>query len=123
MVFVQGRKLLRGRIGFYKREWMELLGGYDEGLSHYGHDDRDLVNRAYLQGFRLMWFGGRYVMRIRTGSATKVANMEAKNWRATESANKAISAENIGKGLLKSNEGRKWGAAVVHKNFKEEVVL
>ena len=38
----------------------------DESLIGYGHDDRDLVDRALLQGFRLMWFGGGYVNRIQS---------------------------------------------------------
>jgi GT2 family glycosyltransferase len=122
-VFVKGWRLLRGRVGLYRKEWLELLGGYDESLTGYGHDDRDLVDRSLLQQFRLMWFGGQYVTRIQTARSVKVANMEAKNWKATETANKERSAENIQKGLFKSNEGRKWGSAILRKNFREEIVL
>lgn len=122
-VFVKGWQLIRGRVGVYRQEWIDLLGGYDENLLHYGHDDRDLLDRALLQQFRLMWFGGHYVARIKTERGEKVVNMEVKNWKATEEQNKAVSAENIGKGRLKSNQGRKWGSAVVQRNFREELVL
>lgn len=122
-IFVKGWQLLRGRVGVYRREWMELLGGYDEGMTGYGHDDRDLVERALLQQFRLMWFGGQFVTRIHTGGEVKVANMEAKNWKATEAANKLRSAGNIAGGILKSNEGREWGSAVLRKNFREDIIL
>jgi glycosyltransferase involved in cell wall biosynthesis len=122
-VFVKGWRLLRGRVGLYRKEWMELVGGYDESLTGYGHDDRDMVDRALLQGFRLMWFGSDYVTRIKTGRGEKVANMEIKNWKATETANKARSTENIAGGILKSNQGREWGKAVLRVNFKEEVIL
>lgn len=122
-IFTKGWQLIRGRIAVYKQEWLDLLGGYDESLLHYGHDDRDLLERALLQGFRLMWFGGQYVARIKTSRVDKVANMNDKNWRATETANKAISAANIVKGRLKSNEGCRWGSGVVIKNFEQKVIL
>ena len=38
-IFGKGKRLMHGRIGFYKDEFINLLGGYDEGLSGYGHDD------------------------------------------------------------------------------------
>jgi glycosyltransferase involved in cell wall biosynthesis len=122
-VFVKGWQLLRGRVGVYRQEWMDLLGGYDESLTGYGHDDQDLVDRALMLKFRSMWFGGQYVTRIRTEREVKVENMENKKWRRTEAANRARSAENIERGILKSNEGRKWGSAILKKNFKEVVIL
>ena len=121
--FTKGRQLLRGRIGFYKSEWTDLLGGYDESLHGYGHDDEDLVDRAVLQGFRLMAFGGQFVLRINTEKTAKVENMKVKDWRATERKNRLISAQNIESGIFKSNPGRKWGSARVTKNFKEEIEL
>lgn len=121
--FAKGRQLLRGRVGFFKREWLDLLGGYDESLDGYGHDDEDLLNRAVLQGFRLMRFGGRFVRRICTEKDVKNANMREKNLRVTEAMNRAMSARNIENGILTSNAGRNWGVATVMKNFREEVSL
>ncbi len=122
-IFAKGHRLLRGRIAFFRHEWEHLLGGYSEELQGYGHDDRDLVNRAQLLGFALMWFGGTYVHRLRTPSAAKVANMETPDWRATEERNKELSAAALRAGRLKANAGRRWGAARVTKNFREVIEL
>lgn len=122
-VFTKSRQRIRGRVGFYKKEWEELLGGYDESLTDYGFDDMDLMHRALLQGFRLMCFGGEYVSRIKTEGSDRVANMIVKDWRKTEAQNCARSAANIERGILRTNQDRHWGAATVKKNFFEEVVL
>lgn len=122
-VFTKSRQRIRGRVAFYKQEWEELLGGYDETFEGYGHDDIDLMHRALLQGFRLMAFGGEYVSRIKTSQKDKVLNMKEKSWRATEQLNKERSAANLENGILKSNVGRQWGAARLRRNFNEDVVL
>ncbi len=122
-IFVKSWQRMHGRVGFFRKEWMDLLGGYDEGLMGYGWDDQDLVDRALLQRFRMMKFGGEYGTRIFTKGPGKVRNLEVKDWRASEEANRQRSAENIRNGILKSNEGRRWGSAIVQKNFREEVAL
>jgi hypothetical protein len=122
-IFIKGKQLLRGRLAFYKQEWEEMLGGYDEELEGYGHDDRDLVTRAQLMGFQTKFFGGTYVTRIKTGGFDKVANMRVKDWRQTERLNKVASEEKIRSGLLKANVGRRWGAGRVRINFRDEVEL
>jgi glycosyltransferase involved in cell wall biosynthesis len=122
-VFAKGRQLLRGRIGFFKAEWEELLGGYDEDIQNYGHEDNDLVERAYLQGFKLMPFGDAYISRIGTHGSEKIANMEVKDWKQTEDENKKICRAKLERGLFKANEGRAWGAAALTKNFMEEIRL
>jgi glycosyltransferase involved in cell wall biosynthesis len=122
-VFTKSRQLIRGRIAFYKREWSDVLGGYDEDLNGYGFDDMDLMHRALLQDFRLMLFGGEHVMRIKTEGEKRVINMPEKKWRQTEKRNEAISASKIQQGLLKSNEGRAWGRATVVKNFCQIIEL
>ncbi len=122
-VFTKSRQRLRGRVAMYKQEWEELLGGYDEDFRNYGHDDRDLVNRALLQGFKLMCFGGQYVSRIKTSGPEKVAHMKSKDWRKSEVANQLLSAEKIERGQLRCNVGRRWGVANVRKNFTEDLAL
>lgn len=116
-VFVKSRQLLRGRIGFYKREWDELLGGYDENMDGYGYDDRDLVTRAVTIGFKMKCFGGQYVTRLATSDADKVTNMKTKDWRMTDRRNRRISEDNIRRGILKANGTRRWGAARLTLNF------
>jgi glycosyltransferase involved in cell wall biosynthesis len=121
-LFAKGRQLLRGRVGFYKDEFIELLGGYDEQLTGYGHDDRDLWRRAAVQGFMLMWFGGQYCSRLNTSGKKKNENMQ-EHWRVTERRNKEASDRNMAAGRFRANEGRPWGKAHIVKNFTEELDL
>lgn len=121
--FAKGRRLLRGRLGFFRQEFLDVLGGYDENLQGYGHDDHDLYQRALGLGFTPYFFGGTYVSRIKTPRAHKGANMQEKNWRVTESANKARSAESLAQGQFRANVGREWGRARVQKNFSEWIEL
>lgn len=120
-IFAKGKKMLRGRLGFWKSEFMEILKGYDEEIEHYGHDDHDLLERAWLAGFTLMWYGGKYY----TSNGSKkhqTENMREKNWQLTELRNKIISAENIVNQRIEGNSGA-WGQTIITKNFKEEFVL
>ena len=119
IIFAKGKQLLRGRVGFYKKEFMEL-GGYDEDLMGYGHDDKDLITRAKHLDFVLYPWGGRYCGRIITTRAEKDKNME-KHWRVTEKENKEKSEANIAKGIFIANQNRHWGKAHLIKNFKEEM--
>ena len=119
IIFAKGKQLLRGRIGFYKREFMEL-GGYDEELEGYGHDEQDLILRAKELGFVMYPFGGKYVWRIKTIGEEKGRNMK-RNWKETERENKIKSAENIEEGKFIANEGKHWGKAHLIKNFIEEI--
>ena len=118
-IFGKGKRLMHGRIGFYKDEFL-MLGGYDEGLSGYGHDDRDLYNRAMLLGYKLAWYGGTYSKRMNTPIKHKVENMEHKDYRYTEDMNKLISMDNLEDGKYITNIGRHWGKANILKNFTEE---
>jgi len=122
VIFSKGKRSMHGRIGFYKKEFVDLLGGYDEGLLGYGHDDHDLVKRAWELGFKMYWCGGLYFDRIKTSRKEKNKNME-RPWKETENENKIKSAKNIEEGKLKANEGESWGKAHLIKNFKEEVFV
>ncbi len=120
VIFAKGKRGMHGRIGFYKKEFIELLGGYDEGLLGYGHDDHDLVQRAWCQDFIMYWWGGQYFNRIKTSRQEKNQNME-KSWKKTELINKEKSIENLAAGKFKANEGHEWGKAVLIKNFSKIV--
>jgi hypothetical protein len=121
-IFAKGKRGMHGRIGFYKKEFIELLGGYDEGLTGYGHDDHDLVKRAWHLGFMMYWWGGDYFDRIKTSRVEKNQNMKYP-WKVTETRNKIKSAENLDKGIFKANQDRHWGKAKLIKNFKEELEI
>ena len=120
-IFIKSRQLgiIHGRIGFHKEAFLDL-GGYDEDLTGYGHDDQNIVERALASGFILSKWGGRYFSRIQTGTARKNTNL-LKHWKITRRENKALSAAKIARKEYIANVGREWGKATVVKNFKEEV--
>ena len=122
VIFAKGKRAMHGRIGFYKKEFIELLGGYDENLLGYGHDDHDLVQRAWALGFSMFWWGGQYIERIKTNRKEKNSNLERK-WKITENENKEKSANNIKEGIFKANEGKHWGKAKLIKNFNEIIEI
>lgn len=122
-MFSKGKRMLRGRLGFFKEEFIHELGGYDEDLQGYGHDDHDLLRRAWGLGYELYWFGGRYVERLRTSHAQRTEHMEIKDWRLTERRNKERSAQNLAAGQFRANQQRNWGQARLTKNFEEEIVV
>jgi hypothetical protein len=121
-VFAKGKRMLHGRLGMYKKEFIEL-GGYDEDLDGYGADDASLLYRAMALDYKLMWWSdlGRFSDRIKTSRRDKVANMENKNWKQTEEANKAINFKKLEDGVRVVNQDRHWGKAKLVINFKEEV--
>jgi len=123
--FVKGKRMMHGRIGFYRNEW-EAAGGYDEDLYSYGFDDHNLLYRMMILGCKLMWwgyFGPSYSERINTSRQDKVLNMEHKNRKWTENENKTITYDKIDKGILIANRGRHWGKATLVRNFDEEINL
>jgi hypothetical protein len=122
-IFAKSRQLLRGRLGFYKDEW-EALGGYNQSLGSYGHDDADLLHRAWESGFTLMaWSrGGNFVGIVPNHQKHVDVNME-KAWWVTEGENRMISFTNLIVGKLVANEGRHWGEGHLTINFEREVDL
>jgi len=122
-IFAKGKRGLHGRIGFFKDEFINELGGYDESFTGYGHDDHDLLLRAWCLGYTLMWWGGPYYQRIRTSTEDKNKNNHDTHWKITEKANQELSAQNIGAGKYKTNEGVHWGKAKLIKNFEIEMEI
>jgi glycosyltransferase involved in cell wall biosynthesis len=120
--FAKGKQLLHGRIGYYKDEFIDLLGGYDEDMVGYGWDDVDVLERAMAQGFMLMRFGGQYYSRLKTPDTKKNENLLLP-WKVTEQRNKKLSEHNYLAGRFMANRGRSWGAAHLVKNFTEEINL
>lgn len=107
-IFAKGKKMLRGRLGFYRSEFTDILGGYNEQLVGYGHDDHDLLNRAWCSGMKMTWFGGEYYSN--TGSPKHDTGNYANNeWKYTEKMNKIISWANISMRRYKANLGYDWG--------------
>jgi len=123
-VFAKGKRMMHGRIGLYKNEFL-TLGGYDEDLTGYGFDDHNLVYRAMALGHRFMWWNhlGEFMNRIKTSSRDKTKYMSKtnKSWKETEAINKEITMKKIRNGEFVVNKDRHWGKAVVTKNFKKEI--
>lgn len=122
-IFAKGKSSMHGRIGFYKNEFINDLGGYDEGLLGYGHDDHDLVKRAWGLDYSMYWWSRQpYYSRIKTSRKEKNANME-RNWKETENENKYKSAMNIRNKIFKANLNNHWGKATLVKNFDSIVEI
>jgi hypothetical protein len=120
-IFAKGRRMLRGRLGFYKAEFVKLLGGYDEQITGNGSEDHDLMHRAFGLGFTLMHYGGQFCTMLPDHRKHQMENFKEKNWRYTEKRNKVLSFFNLTYGIFKANTGVHWGRAHLVKNFKEIV--
>ena len=121
-VFVKGKQRLRGRIGFWREEFISDLGGYDELMTGYGFEDYDILYRSLCLGFKLFRFGGEYFKQFEN-KKHRMDNYKNRNWKYTERLNKAISAFNITYGFYKANLYHNWGAGVVTKNFNKEIII
>lgn len=121
-IFAKGKRLCHGRLGFYKKEFIESLGGYDEQITGYGHDEIDLMYRAWGLDYTLMYCGGQYVDRLHTSNEKRNANM-LEPWRTTEDRNKKISYDNLANKRFKANEGKEWGKGKVIVNWEKEMIL
>jgi len=121
-VFAKSKQLLRGRMGLFRDEFIELLGGYSEHLKAYGHDDADLLHRAWELGFKMMPFSrhGDFVGIISHHVKHQEGNYKDPWWK-TEGENRLLSYTNLIAGRFKANEGRIWGKAKLMKNFEEEI--
>ena len=121
-VFLKSKNFMHGRIGFYKKEFIELLGGYDEQLTGYGEDDLDLLRRAQGLNFHLCRWHDFYTDRIKTLIDAKNTNLKEKH-TITRLRNQAQSLANVNAGIFKANEGIVWGKARLIKNFSKEVLV
>lgn len=110
--FAKGKRMMHGRIGMYKTDFLEM-GGYDENLSGYGFDDHDLMIRSMTKGFKLMWWAGLteedFTRRIKTPRSEVGLNFENQNWKETERLNRSSSLTNISAGKLIANQNKNWG--------------
>jgi predicted glycosyltransferase involved in capsule biosynthesis len=120
-LFSKGKRLLHGRLGFFKSDFINM-GGYDEDIIGYGHDDRDMFDRAMALGFKIGRFEGNvYINRLHHARADRVKYMLEKNRRAMEERNRAISMKKLKDGMLVANVDKNWGSATLLKNFRETI--
>lgn len=109
-IFVKSEQKNRGRIAMFKKDFCEL-GGYDEDLRDYGHEDRDLLFRACAMGFKVVKYGGQYFTLADGHSRHPTNNYSDHDWRFTQNRNALISFYNLYKGRLVANECRIAGDA------------
>lgn len=118
-IFAKSRQLLRGRLGFYKREFIEI-GGYNERLKGYGNEDSNLQNRAWMCGYKMLSYRGQFCGIIPNHIKHREGNYK-EEWWYTEGRNRLISYTDLITNNFIANEGKVWGKAKLIKNFKEEV--
>ena len=118
VVFVKSARRNRGRLGFFKKDFV-ALGGYDEDLIGYGFDDKDLLMRAFHSGFKIIWHGSDFCRMIENHRPHSGNRYQYLNWRYTQDRNAILSLLNLVRGRYVANEGRGWGRGKLIKNFKE----
>ncbi len=99
---------------------MGVLGGYDEDLIGYGFDDKDLLMRAYHSGCKILWTGSEYCTMVDNHKPHTGKRYQYKNWKYTQERNAVVSLLNLVGGRYVANEGKRWGSAMVSKNFNYE---
>jgi len=120
-IFAKSRQLLRGRLGFWKKEFIDL-NGYNEKMTGYGNEDENLMYRSWMLHFRLMPFSrsGDFEEKIPNHHKHQGKNYK-ESWWITEARNRFISYSNLILKKYKANENIIWGKAKLIKNFKEEI--
>lgn len=122
-VFVKSKQKNRGRLGLYKEEFVNMLGGYNEDIEDYGYDDADLLHRAAALDFVAVRYGGKYCTITPDHRRHPTDNYKNRDWRYTQRRNTLISLLTIAGGYYKANRHRHWGKATLVKNFSEEVIV
>jgi len=118
-VFVKSRQRNRGRISMFRDDFLKI-GGYDEEIKDYGFEDEDLLARSRKLGFKVIRYGGEFCSIVPTHKIHPVNNYENKDWRYTQDRNAILSLYNLSCGKFEANLGKKWGKALVTKNFDHE---
>ena len=93
-IFVKSEQKNRGRITIFLKDFIKL-GGYDEDLKDYGHEDRDLLYRASTSGYKVVKYGGDYFTLADGHSRHPTNNYADKDWRFTQERNALLSFFNL----------------------------
>ena len=121
-VFLKSKQKNRGRLGFFKTDFL-WLGGYDEGIEGYGFDDVDLLHRALLSGFTDMFYGGQFFRHVEDHRRHPVDNYQQKDWKYQQRKNTLISLLNCKYEKYQANQNKNWGSAKLTKNFTETIEI
>lgn len=101
-----------GRIAMRKTDF-ELIGGYDEQMKFgWGHEDRDLINRARMIGFRLHYMpsDSPFLKLIQHDQSDRTRYNRVQNHVRSSALHRQISMGNIKRGEFIANRGKQWGS-------------
>ena len=111
-----------GRVALPRWAYYQV-GGYDESLHGWGHDDIDLCERLLAQGLRPVSIDSRFLTCIEHGDEFRVANQDIPDNsgqetfdRGTAQRNKQKSERNIANGKLVANAGN-FGCGTVNRGL------
>ena len=121
-VFLKSKQKNRGRLGFFKKEFL-WLNGYNEEIEDYGHDDCDLLDRALLAGFTAFFSGGKFFSHTDDHTRHPTDNYKCKDWKYTQRKNTLISILNLKYNRIQANQDIHWGKAKLLKNWNEVVEI
>lgn len=125
IIFTIGGKnpRLRGRLGFFKHDFIRL-GGYNEQFLGYSWDDRELMYRALKSKFTLACYGGKFHDFFkRKVPLERNLHPKLEDLGLTYKLSCLMGFMNLFEGRLVANEGKHWGKAKLVKNFKYEIQL
>lgn len=111
------RLMLKGRVAFYRKDFLDL-GGYDEDLDcGWGSDDMHLVFRSIMSGFKVSRFDSSFVNhRIDTSNQKRISNMVNRNIEELGSINAKLVSVKLARRENVANINKPWGQLSVTKN-------
>jgi len=114
----------RGRLAVFRSDFIQV-GGYDEALTGWGWDDKNLRARLRASGCRIQYLHEHYARFLAHNSRRRVENMSPEHQRqdATSDRNAAISRANLANGEIVANMDKCWGQASLLRNFKESFAV
>ncbi len=119
-IFIKSNQVPHGRIGFYKKDFIEL-GGHDEDMKGYGVEDFDIVGRAIKLGYTFACWR-KFYSRIYTHKQKVNINLEIDS-EVTKQENLLIYEKKRREKRYIANKDRCWGKATVIKNFKQTIKI
>jgi hypothetical protein len=112
-----------GRTVIARAAW-EKLGGYDEEMRFgWGYEDNDFRARARGLGMKLVALNPAHLSHFEHGDAERTVHSDSKHRTASEKMHAEMSRINLENRVFVANQGKRFGAATLLKNFKERVVL
>lgn len=123
-IFIKSYQRNHGRIGVYKDEFVNIIGGYCEELQGYGSDDTIVFDFATKhKNFIVGKYTGTYAQRTWTDGKDKSKNLEVGDWKLSERINEEKMKTILARNPKSLNDGKTWGNATVIKNFTETFTI